>query len=109
MKIQISNRHETAHPNVKGIIETELGDLATRYEIIGADVILDHEGHSVPQVSAEINLKIKGSVLVAKEKSDKIEKSIDLAVRSLEKQLKRHKEIHFSSQEPSRVGAKLKG
>lgn len=103
MKIQISNRHETAHPQIKTMIEQELESLATRYDIIlGADVILDHEGkNGATTMSAEINLKIKGQLLTASEKSEKIEKSIDLAVRSLEKQLKRHKETHYSSQDRS--------
>ena len=109
MNIQISNRHETAHSQVKALIETELESLATRYEIIAADVILDHEGHSIPHVIAEINLKVKGGMLIAKEKSEKVEKSIDLAVRSLEKQLQKHKETHFASQELRRTSAKLKG
>ena len=108
MKIQIANRHETAHPTVKTLIESELESLATRYEIIGADVILDHEGHSIPHVIAEINLKVKGAMIIAKEKSEKVEKSIDLAVRSLEKQLQKHKETHFASQELKRASVKFK-
>ncbi|HYM20043.1 MAG TPA: ribosome-associated translation inhibitor RaiA [Candidatus Kapabacteria bacterium] len=97
MKIQISNRHETAHPQIKSIIESELENLASRYDIIGADVILDHEGHAATTMSAEINVTVKGSTIIAKEKSDNVEKSVDLAFRSLEKQLKRHKETHYSS------------
>ena len=97
MKIQISNRHETANPHIKTFIESELTSLADRYGIIGADVILDHEGHAATTKSAEINVHIKGSTIFAKEKSDNVEKSVDLALRSLEKQLKRHKETHYSS------------
>lgn len=98
MKIQISNRHETAHPQIKTMIEQELDTLGTRYEILGAEVILDHEGkNGMTTMSAEINLKVRGQVLTAMEKSEKVEKSIDLAMRSLEKQLKRHKETHYSS------------
>jgi ribosomal subunit interface protein len=109
MKIQISNRHETAHPHIKTMIEYELNELGSRYDILGAEVILDHEGsQTMPSVLAEVNLKLPGAVLIAKEKSEKIEKSIDLAFKSLEKQLKRHKETHFSSQELRRSAAKLK-
>lgn len=99
MKIQISNRHETAHPTIKTIIEQELESLGSRYDILGADIILDHEGKNGSTImSAEIALKVKGSVLIAKEKSEKVEKSVDLAMRAIEKQLKRHKETHYSSQ-----------
>ena len=100
MKIQISNRHETANPGIKTFIESQLENLASRYDIIGADVILDREGHSTTftkNISAEINVKIKGLTIVAKEKSENIEKSVDLALRSLEKQLRRYKETHYSS------------
>jgi len=109
MKIQISNRHETAHPNIKTMIESELGELSSRYDILGADVILDREGKQAPaSLFAEINLKLRGATLVAKEKSEKIEKSIDLAFKSLQKQLQRHKETHFSSQELRRTASKIK-
>jgi ribosomal subunit interface protein len=97
MKIQISNRHETANPNIKSFIEAELETLADRYDIIGADVILDREGHTTEKMFAEINVHVKGSTIVAKEKSENVEKSVDLALRSLEKQLQRHKETHYSS------------
>jgi putative sigma-54 modulation protein len=109
MKIQISNRHDTAHPHIKTMIESELGELSSRYEILSADVILDREGKEATQsLFAEVNLKLPGTTLVAKEKSEKIEKSIDLAFKSLQKQLQRHKETHFSSQELRRTAAKIK-
>lgn len=99
MKIQISNRHETAHPEVKTMIEEEIASLSERYDILGADVILDHEGNNgTTTMSAEVSLHVKGTILVAKEKSEKIEKSIDMVMRAIEKQLQRHKETHYSSQ-----------
>ena len=98
MNIQIANRHDSAaQGQIKSFVEAELVTLESKYEIIGADVILDHEGHTNLQYSAEINLKIKGTMLHAKESSDDINKSIDLVVKTLERQLKKHKETHYSS------------
>ena len=99
MNIQISNRHESANNNAKSFIESELATLQGKYDILGADVILDREGHAIVQYSAEINLKVKGSTLHAKESSSDINKSIDLVVKTLEKQLKKHKETTYASQE----------
>ena len=99
MNIHYVNRHETAHGDIKSYIETELGVLATKYDIAKADVILDKDGHNDLHFVAEINLHVKGSTLYCKETSDEIGKSIDLAVKTLEKQLKKHKETHFTSHE----------
>ena len=76
--------------------------LEGKYEILGADVILDHEGHANLQYTAEINLRVKGTTLHAKESSEDIGKSIDLAVKILEKQLKKHHDMHLASKELKR-------
>ena len=102
MNIQIANRHDTADGRIKTFVETELAVLQDKYEILGADVILDREGHAQVQYSAEINLKVRGSVLHAKESSEEIGKSIDLVVKTLEKQLKKHRDSHAASKETIR-------
>jgi putative sigma-54 modulation protein len=102
MNIQISNRHESADGQIKTFVESELAILQNKYEILGADVILDHEGHANVQYSAEINLKVKGTTLHAKESSEDVGKSIDLVVKTLEKQLKKHKDTHYASKELKR-------
>jgi putative sigma-54 modulation protein len=102
MNIQISNRHASADGHIKTFVESELATLQNKYEILGADVILDHEGHANIQYSAEINLKVKGTTLHAKEFSEDVGKSIDLVVKTLEKQLKKHHDSHTTSKEAIR-------
>jgi ribosomal subunit interface protein len=102
MNIQISNRHESADGRIKTFVESELANLQHKYEILNADVILDHEGRGNVQYSAEINVKVKGSVITAKESSEEIGKSIDLAIKTLEKRLRKHKDTHYSSIELKR-------
>lgn len=102
MKINIYNRHESANGNIKQYIETGLANLSDKFEILGADVILDQEGHIGKQFTADIKLHVRGSVLQAKETSDEIGKSVDLVFKTLEKRLKKFKETHYSSLEPRR-------
>ena len=100
MNIQIANRHESATGHIRPFVEAELATLEGKYEILGADVVLDHEGHTTNiQYSAEINLKVRGTMLHAKESSEDIGKSVDLVVKSLEKQLKKHRDSHEASKE----------
>ena len=104
MNIQISNRHASADGQIKNFVENELMTLENKYEILGADVVLDHEGHGNIKYSAEINLKVKGSTIHAKESSEEIGKSIDLAIKTLEKRLQKHKDTHYASIELKRNG-----
>ena len=104
MNIQISNRHASADGQIKTFVENELMTLENKYEILGADVVLDHEGHGNIKYSAEINLKVKGSTIHAKESSEEIGKSIDLAIKTLEKRLQKHKDTHYASIELKRNG-----
>jgi len=102
MNIQIANRHESATGQIKTFVESELAKLEDKYEILSADVILDHEGHANVQYSAEINLKVRDKTLHAKESSEDISKSIDLVVKTLEKQLKKHHDLHIAAREHDR-------
>lgn len=102
MNIKIADRHESGTNGIRTYIETELQTLADKYEILDADVILDKDGHTGREFTAEIILHVKGSKILAKEVSEEIGKSVDLAVKTLDKQLKKHKETHFSSLELKR-------
>src|SRR5688572_17209867 len=97
MNINIANRHASANGNIKQYIESGLASLSEKYEILGADVILDQEGHVGRQFSADITLHIKGSVLHTKEVTEEVGTSVDLALKTLEKRLKKFKETHTSS------------
>lgn len=102
MKINIANRHDSANGNIKQYIESGLANLSDKYEILSADVILDQEGHTGRQFSADITLHVKGSVLHTKEVTEEAGTSVDLALKTLEKRLKKFKETHYSSFEPRR-------
>src|SRR5688572_13047733 len=102
MKINIANRHDSANGNIKQYIETGLALLSEKYEILSADVILDQEGHIGKQFSADITLHVKGSALHTKEVTEEAGTSVDLALKTLEKRLKKFKETHYSSFEPRR-------
>lgn len=102
MNIKIANRHESGTNGIRGYIESELDTLAQKYEILDADVILDKDGHQDKEFTAEVILHLKGTKLLAKESSEEIGKSVDLAMKTLDKQLKKHKETHYSSQELKR-------
>lgn len=108
MNIQISNRHSSADGQIKTFVENEISALEKKYEILGADVILDHEGRGNIQYSAEINIKVKGSTIHAKETSEEIGKSIDLAIKTLEKRLQKHKDTHYASIELKRSSRDLR-
>ncbi len=102
MNINIANRHESGTNGIRTYIETELNSLGEKYEILDAHVILDQDGHTHLEYVAEIILHVKGAKLLAKEVSDEIGKSVDMAIKTLDKQLKKHKETHFASQELKR-------
>ena len=102
MNINIANRHASANGNIKQYIESGLANLSEKYEILGADVILDQEGHVGRQFSADITLHIKGSVLHTKEVTEEVGTSVDLALKTLEKRLKKFKETHNASLESRR-------
>lgn len=105
MIINISNRHASANGNIKQYVEAALANLSDKYEILGADVILDQEGHIGRQFTADVKLHVsgaRGAIVTAKETTDEIGKSVDLVFKTLEKRLKKFKETHFSSFEPRR-------
>jgi ribosomal subunit interface protein len=96
MHIQVTARHETTEASrIRTFVEEELGKLDGKYDVISAEVILDQEGQTNYIKTAEINLKVRGAVLHAKESSEEIHKSIDAAIHVLEGQLKKHKELHL--------------
>jgi len=102
MNIQIANRHEIGHRSYQTVCRSRTGDPGREImKFSVADVVLDHEGHTNIQYSAEINLKVRGTMLHAKETSEDIGKSVDLVVKSLEKQLKKHRDSHTASEAAS--------
>lgn len=95
MNIKVTVRHDTSGGGVKNFVEEELARLQDKYEIIGAEVIIDQEGTNGYLKTADLNVSVKGAVLHVKETADDVNKAIDLAVKDMEKQLKRYKELHL--------------
>lgn len=59
--------------------------------IVRSDIILSYERKTPSLKMVEINLRVHGTMLTAREKSDEFTKSIDLAVDKLERQLAKYK------------------
>jgi putative sigma-54 modulation protein len=90
MNITITARHFKAPEPLKDYVRKEVLRLKKYYDgIIEGEVILSWE--KLTQI-AEINLKVYGQKLTAKEKSEDIRKSITLAVDKLERQVEKYKE-----------------
>src|SRR5574341_1203678 len=90
MNINITARHFKAPEKLKNYARKEVARLKKYYDgIIEGEVILTWE--KLTQI-AEINLKVYGQTLSAKQKSEDIRKSITLAVDKLERQVEKYKE-----------------
>ncbi len=109
MHIQVTLRHESLNHGTREFAENELQTHVLRYEPQSAEVVLDHEGNGGKVKIAEITLKVKGDVLVVRETSEDIRKSISLAVKTLESRLHKHKELHVKTGPLKRHIAEPKG
>ncbi len=93
MTIQIQSIHFSADQKLKNFIEKKLNKLDQFFDrIISADVHLKLENAGqIKDKITEINLRVPGSVLFAKETAKTFEESADKAINSLKKQLLKHK------------------
>ena len=94
MKVEIQAVHFQADAELKEFIERKVEKLETYFDrIIEANVTLSLEknGTQVKNKIAVIKLRLSGTVLVSKETSKLFEESVDMAVDSLRRQLKKHK------------------
>jgi len=94
MHTKVSIRHETTSHRIDGFVQEELDRLGSKYDIMSAEVVIDQEGPTGSIKTAEFILKVKGEVIHAKESSEEIHKSIDLAVKRLDAQLAKYKDLH---------------
>ena len=94
MRIQTQSVHFDADSKLLEFINKKVNKLGQFFDrIIDADVTLRLERTGqVQDKIAEIKLNIPGQVLMAKDKSKSFEGSVDTAVRTLKRQLIRHKE-----------------
>jgi len=97
MRINFTARHYKSSPRLKEYAENEVTRLEKFYDgIVDCEIILDYQKD---QQIAEIILGVHGAKLTAKEVSEDIYKSIDLAVEKLRRQLKKYKGKHFQNYE----------
>ncbi|HET6512494.1 MAG TPA: ribosome-associated translation inhibitor RaiA [Candidatus Kapabacteria bacterium] len=98
MNIQTTVRHDTSGGGIKNFVEAELARLEAKFtDIISAEVIIDQEGTNGYLKTVDINIKVPGTVLHVKEQAEEIHKAIDLAVKELEKILRKYKETHLKT------------
>lgn len=98
MRISFTARHFQPSDRLKEFARTEISRVGKFYDgIIDAEIILDYEKQTQ---LAEILLKVNGTKLAVKEKSEDMYKSITLCVEKLERKLKKYKEKirHFDKE-----------
>jgi len=92
MNITITARHFKAPDRLREYTKNEIRRLGKFFDnIIDCDVILDFIKPNNLKQSAEIRLKVYGQVLSVSATSNDMFKSVDLAVKKLERQLKKYK------------------
>lgn len=95
MDIQIQSIHFDADDTLVSFIKEKIDKLATYFDqIIDAEVYLRLENNNAQVKDKLVHLKINipGATLMAKESSKKFEESVDMAVESISRQLKKQKE-----------------
>lgn len=90
MNINITARGYKAPDRLKKYVNEKLNKKGRLYEgVFDADVILSYE--KLTQI-AEVKMKTSNKLIIAKEKSEDVFKSIDMVVDNIDRQIKKHKE-----------------
>ena len=92
MDMHFTARRFKAHQDVRDHAISAIKKLDKYYDgVVRADIVLSYEHKPNSTKIAEIVLRVHGTLLTAKEKSDEFHKSIDLCIEKLERQLDRYK------------------
>ncbi|NOX19586.1 MAG: ribosome-associated translation inhibitor RaiA [Chlorobi bacterium] len=92
MNVKITSRKFRAKDSLKEFINKKVSSLEKFHdEILDIDVILSYTHQKDSIKSAEIILKVPGKTLAGSEESEDFNKSVDIAVKNLERQLKKLK------------------
>ncbi|MAT38486.1 MAG: ribosomal subunit interface protein [Ectothiorhodospiraceae bacterium] len=92
MDMQFTARHFKAHEGLKQYAISQVSTLKKYYDgILKGKIVLDYEKPKDSLKTAEIQLAVFGTNLIATEKSENFYKSIDNAVDKLERQLVKYK------------------
>lgn len=105
MKLQVQSIHFNADKKLLDFVQRKADKLEQFFDhIIGAVVFLklDKSEDEKNKIS-EIKINIPGATLFAKEQKRTFEEATDLAIESLQRQIKRHKEKMKSYDNPSGV------
>ena len=97
MKVLFTARHFSASQRLQAFAEESFAKLTKYYEgILECSIIAEpFESPETPQ-KIEVNLKIPGSILHAKEVAESYEIAIGKSVDNLKRQLIKHKEKHIT-------------
>lgn len=92
MAIHFTARHFRAHPSIKEHALRAGKKLEKFFDgIRRCDIILSYERPTNSVKTVEMNLHVDGAILTAVERSDDFQKSIDLALDKIERQLETYK------------------
>lgn len=96
MKIQVNAVHFNADSSLITFIQKKLNKLETFYDrIVSSEVFLKldkGEKSKVQKKLIEVKVNVPGSTLFVKETGDSFEEATDIALETLTKKIKRHKE-----------------
>jgi putative sigma-54 modulation protein len=95
MKLQVHSIHFDADQKLLDFIQKKVDKLETFYDrILDGEVFLklDKGGHSRDNKVVEIKLNVPGNAMFSKEHDTSFEASVDAAVESLRRQIKKFKE-----------------
>ena len=92
MQFHFTARKFKAHATLKAHASDAVARLPRYYDgIVRGDVVLGFERTSNSVKWAEVTIHVHGNVLTAREQSEEFEKSIDLAIQKMERQLTKYK------------------
>ncbi|MGA9116714.1 MAG: ribosome-associated translation inhibitor RaiA [Bacteroidota bacterium] len=92
MDIQLTARRFHARSDLKARAVEAVRKLGKFYDgIVSADIILSYERGLNSLKTAEINLRVHGTLLSARQKSEDYMKSVDAAVEKLSVRLQKYK------------------
>ena len=92
MDMHFTARRFKAHQDVRDHALSSIKKLDKYYDgIVRADIVLSYEHKPNSTKIAEVMLRVHGTLLTAKEKSDDFHKSIDLCIDKLGRRLDRYK------------------
>jgi ribosome-associated translation inhibitor RaiA len=109
MNIRIQVRHEAASERIQKYITNEFEHVISRFSengvkstdsenhpyVVSAEFVVDQEGSNGHLKTFEAIIHVPGDTITVKERDPEANKAIDVAMKVIEKLLKRHKETHL--------------